>query len=183
MHIHAQPVSGSMHEELPVGAVLDQRRQLALEQTQFDQALGYFAYCGIMRIIPVISRSGGSDGCVLRLQYHFVHGALLRTVTAIDRKRTRDIRGIKSGFATGINQQQITIHQLGIVFVIVQDATVRTASDNGMVGDISVVAVKFMEQFGHHLVFHATRLNVAQSTFMGAYSNRSRLTHQRRLAF
>ena len=91
MHVHSQPMASAMHEEATVGAVLDQRAELPFEQTEFYQSLGDLAHRCVMRIIPVIARFGGSNGGVLRLQYHFVYRALLRTVTTVDRKGTGDV--------------------------------------------------------------------------------------------
>ena len=69
VHVHAEPVAGAMHEEAPVGPLLDQRRHLALEDAELHQALRDRAHRGVVRLVPVIAGLRLGDRSVLRVQH------------------------------------------------------------------------------------------------------------------
>ena len=52
-----------------------------------------------------------------------------------------------------------------------QDAAVLTATDDGVVGNIRLVALEFMQQLGHHLVFLATRLDESHGALVRVHGN------------
>ena len=69
-----------------------------------------------MRLIPVIVTPDLVDGSKLRLEHDFVDGTLLGREFAVYRKCPRDVRRVVVEFATGVDEQQIAVLQLGELF-------------------------------------------------------------------
>src|SRR5580658_8516202 len=59
--VEAEPVTGAMHEETPVGAALDERRDAPLQQSELHQPLGDDPHRRLMRGVPVTSRAHAGD--------------------------------------------------------------------------------------------------------------------------
>ncbi|MNR62145.1 hypothetical protein D3C85_1840790 [compost metagenome] len=78
MHVHAQPVPGAVHVKRLVGFAGDQFIDVALQQTQFDQAFGNHPNRGFVGLIPVFIRCDLGERSFLRRQHQFVNRLLLR---------------------------------------------------------------------------------------------------------
>ena len=76
VHIHPDPVAGTVHEEFPIGFVFDQLCDRAIEQAQCLQPFGDDSNGGIVGIIPVIALHRPLDRRKLRLEDDLVHGSL-----------------------------------------------------------------------------------------------------------
>src|SRR5579863_5288408 len=122
MHVEAEPMSRAMTEKLHVLLVLDECRDLALEQPQLDETLGNHAHGGFVRMIPVVPGTHLVDGGELSLQHDVVDRALGGREPAADRKGARDVRGVEVVLAARVEQQQITIAQQLIVVSVMHDA-------------------------------------------------------------
>src|SRR5687768_5658686 len=55
VHVHAEPVTGAMHEEATISALLDQRRHLAFEDAELHQPLRDRADRGVVRLVPMVA--------------------------------------------------------------------------------------------------------------------------------
>ena len=109
------------------------------------------------------------DGRELRFQHDFVDRALRRREPAADRKGAGDVRGVVVVFAARIEQQQVAVAQGLIVVAVVHDAGIGAAADDGVVGNVRIVRAKLVQQFGHHLVFHAPGTRKAHGAAMCAH--------------
>src|SRR6185312_8131822 len=140
VHVHAEPVARAVHEEPAIGSFALELRNAPLQQPQLHQALGDDVHGGIVRVVPVIARSHLGDGGEIGLQYDVVDGALLRREPTVDRIGPGDVGSVRLVLAAGIHQQQIAVVQRLIVIPVVQDAAVRAAADDRVIGGVGVVA-------------------------------------------
>ena len=64
------------------------------------------------------------------------------------------------------------------VLVVVQDAGVRPAAHDRVVGNVRVVAAELVQQLRHHLVFRATGTREAHRALVRAHGDAGRLAHR-----
>src|SRR4029077_7276355 len=166
--VEPQPVPGAVHEEAPVGAAADQRRQPALEQAEPDQSLGDDAHRRLVRLVPVVARTHARDGGAIGLQHHLVHRALFGGEAPVDRKGAGDVGRVVVELAPGVDQQQVTVGERLVVVAVVGDAAggaaahhlgvgggeaaVGAAADDRVVGGVGVVAAELVDELRHYLV-------------------------------
>jgi len=77
MHIHAQPVAGTVHVERPVRLALDQRLHVTLEQAQLNQPFGDHPHGGFMGMVPVLARGDFGKRRCLGAQNKLIDSLLL----------------------------------------------------------------------------------------------------------
>src|SRR5690606_35523619 len=177
MNVHPEPMPGAVHEEGAICALADEILYFALEQPELDQALSDHADGSIVGIVPMIARAHLFDGSVLRLEDDFVDGALFRAEAPAHRKRPGDVRGVQIVLTTRVDQDQIAFSKWPVIVTIVEDAGVRSAADNRMVGDIDVVAMELVQELRHHFVLHATWPHEAHCPLVRGDRNLCRATH------
>ena len=179
MHVHAQPVAGTVHVEAPVCLGLDEFGGVAREQPQIHQALGQDTHRRFVVVDHGSFRTHRRDGGRLGRQHQLVDGALLPAEAAIDRKRAGDVRGVAVVLRTGIDQQQVPVPEFAAVLGVVEDAGVGAAGDDGGIGrPLAAAQPEFAFQFRLHLVFEAARRGALHGPDMGPGGNAGRPAHQ-----
>src|SRR6185437_5047627 len=133
VHVHAEPMPGTMHEETPVGAIPFQLCGPAFQQSEPHQAVRDGADRRLVRLVPVVARAHLGDGRAIRLEHDLIHGTLFRGEAPAHRESARDIGGIRLVLAAGIDQEHVACLQRLIVFAVMQDAAVVAAADDGVV--------------------------------------------------
>ena len=83
-----------------------------------------------MRFIPVIANDRLFDSGFLRCKDDFVERALFGRESAVHGKSPRDIGGVVVEFTTGIDQEQVTVFQLSVVFNVMQNAGILATTNN-----------------------------------------------------
>ena len=178
MHVHAEPVTGAVHEEAPVRALALELCHATVQQPELHQALGDYPHRRFVRLVPVIARTHLGDGRTVRFEHDLVDGALLGREAAVDGKRARDVGGVTLVFAAGIHQQQLAAFKRLIVGAVMQDAAVRAAADDGLIGGVGVVAPELVHELGHHLVLLAAGAAEAHRSHMGLGGDARRRAQQ-----
>ncbi len=134
MHVEPQPMTGSMHVELPVGLRFNGFGEAPRQQLQVYHPLRQRLDCHAVRRVPAVSRFHSRDGRRLRGEHQFVDLALRPAELAIDWKGARDIGGITVKFAAGIDQKQIAVRQHAVVLHVMQHAGALTCCDDRGIG-------------------------------------------------
>ena len=167
-----------MHEELPVGAILDEFRNPAFQQADADQSLRDRAHGGFVRFVPVPARADLRDRSFLGFEHDLVDRALALPVAPADRQRPGDIGGVIVELATGIDQQQFPILHLPAVVAVMQHAGIRAAADDRVIRDVGAPAVELVQDLGHDFVFHAPRCGRLERAPMRGAGDPGRAAHR-----
>ena len=104
MHIHAEPMSGSMHIELLVRAALEHAVERAGAKAEIDEALCKHALRDLVVVMEFRARLDCVDAGKLRCEHELVDIVLRSGESAVDRKRSRDVGCIAFQFTACIDQ-------------------------------------------------------------------------------
>ncbi len=72
VHIHPEPVTRAMHEELLERALFDELVDLAFKQAEPNQSLGQHAYCAVVRLDESRARPDQVDRFKLGIQHELI---------------------------------------------------------------------------------------------------------------
>ncbi len=137
-----------------------------LQQSELHQPLGDHPHRRLVRVVPVIAGAHARDGRAVRLQHHLVNRALLGREAAVDGQRAGDVGGVALELAAGVHQQQVAVVERLVVVAVMQDAAVRAAADDRVIGGVGVVTPELVQQLGHHLVLGGARAAEAHDALM-----------------
>lgn len=101
-----------------------------------------------MDILDAVSGFALSDGGIKSIQNDSVNIALLRGKATVDRKGSCDIRSIIIPLAARVDQNQLTVFERVLIFGVMQDGGVVTATDDALVSGAcaSLAAVVVMQE-------------------------------------
>ncbi len=124
VNVHAQPVAGPMHEELPVVVHGERVFRSARQQAQLHQTFGQHSGSGVVYLAEAPSRSTFRQRRPLRGEHDLVHRPLRAGEGAIHREGAGDVRGEVAVLGACVDEQQITGRELPVVAGVVEDAGV-----------------------------------------------------------
>src|SRR6185437_4259844 len=107
VHVHAEPMARSVHEETPVGAIALELRRPSLQQPELHEAVRDDADSSLVWLVPMVARTHFGDCSPVGFEHDLVNGTLLRCKAATDGKGPSDIRCVGFILAPGIHQQDI----------------------------------------------------------------------------
>uniref|UniRef100_E6QFZ5 Uncharacterized protein n=1 Tax=mine drainage metagenome TaxID=410659 RepID=E6QFZ5_9ZZZZ len=167
MNIHAQPVPRPVHIESLVAALLDDCVATAGKYLQLQQAVHQHLDGLVMIIGNGAPYLYGGDCHFLTGQNDFVNFPLCGAENPVHRQGPGDVSGVGADLCTGVDQYQIAIAQFRIIFRVVQNATVDSATDDtGIRHAGRSEATKNMLDLGGQFVFQHTRTTLAHAMAM-----------------
>ena len=171
-------MAGAVHEEALLLVFLDQCVHLALEQAQFDQALGQHSSGDFMRARAGIAGLEFGRRCFLCRQHHVVHRFLRPAEFAVGRKTARDVGGVALVLAARVNQHQIAVLERCVVLNVMQDAGVGAGPDDAAVTRFHAFQLELVMNFRRQLIFEATGFGEFHRAHVAARGHRAGVLHQ-----
>ena len=170
-----------MHVILTIGAVLDEFRQRAVQQTELFQPLSNDFDGGVVRLVPMVVAAGLVDRRKLGFEHNLVNGALLGGEFAADRHRPGNVGSVVVDLAAGIDKEQVTVPQFGPVFDIVQRTRVSPGPDDRVVRRTGVVAAELVDEFRFDFVLEQARAHGTHRPCVRLHGDLGRSAHGRNL--
>ena len=168
MDVEAQPVPDAVHVEVAIGAAVNQPLGSPAQQPEIDEsARDHFDGCAVGRI-PARTGADHRQGRLLRGQYHVVDRPLPAAEAAADGKTARDVGGVATVFAAGVNQHQVAPAQSRRVARVVHGAGPCSSGDDARIGrGPGAVTRELVEQLGLELILVQPGATLAHGPPMG----------------
>ena len=178
MHIHAQPVAGTVHVEGAVGFAGDQFVNVTLQQPQLHQAGGDDLHGRLVGLVPMFVRRDLLEGGFLGGQHNLVDRLLLGRKLAVDRPGTGDIAGVAIDLTPGVDQHQVAVLEHRVILLVMQDAAVAPSSDDGAIGrHLRAAFAKLVIQLGFQAELMQAGTTGLHRPHMGRTGDSRRLAH------
>ncbi len=128
---------------------------------------------------PIVghSRLALSDGRLLGVEDNLVDGSLCFAELAVHRPGACDVAGVAVDFTAGVNQDEFTSGNLGIVLVVVQDGGVVSTSNDARVGPLRAVVLEATLDDRLQLVFANAGVGVPHRFDVRCRGDSGRMAH------
>ena len=152
---------------------------LPLSRPSFTSPCVIALHRGVVRLVPVIARAASWRSPRTAPP---ARPRRRRAAPGVKRPLTGNVRVMSEAYSSYSQPASISSRspscELVRILVVVQDAGVRAAADDRVIGDVGVVAAELVQQLRHHLVLHAPGTREAHRALVRGDGDARRLAHR-----